>query len=385
MTEGNRTSSYKALRKLGVRNGDTKDDLFTLPEHTEHNLTEEQSAERIADYFSNLSQEYEPLSFENLPPNIKNSIHEAKNDPCIPRLEPFQVYHKILKAKKPNSMVQGDVPKRILQLFSPELAEPISTIYNKINTTFEYPRQWVKESQIPIPKVFPPSSEDDLRPISKTFFFSKVYESFIAEWLLPFIRPFLDPGQYGMKGSSIVHYLIKFLHFIHSSLDLSQPHAVLAALVDLSKAFNRVSHLHVIQDLYDMHAPGWILGILLSYLSGRSMTMTFGKSTSSPRWLPGSTPQGAFLGGLLFIVKYNGACLRPEIPRLLSQSLSVKYVDDHTCAVRINLKTSLINDPVNRQKPLNYHERTNHILPQSTTLRKSGASVRRLARFSILA
>ena len=94
----------------------------------------------------------------------------------------------------------------------------------------------------------------------------------------------MDSGQYGIKGSSI----IKLLHFVHSSLDLKQPNAVLAALVDLSKAFNRVSHLHVIQDLYDMHSPGWILAILLSYLSRRSMTITFGKSTSSLRWLPGS-------------------------------------------------------------------------------------------------
>ena len=147
------------------------------------------------------------------------------------------------------------------------------------------------------------TAQHNLRPISRTFFFSKVYESFVSEWLLPFIQPFMDPGQYGMKGSSIVHYLIKFLHFVHSSLDLKQPNAVLAALVDLSKAFNRVSHLHVIQDLYDMHAPGWLLSILFSYLSGRSMTMTFGKSTSSPRCLSGSTLKGALLGGLIFIVK----------------------------------------------------------------------------------
>ena len=226
----------------------------------------------------------------------------------------------------------------------------------------------MKESQISIPKVFPPTSEDDLRPISRTFFFSKVYEAFIADWLLPFILPFMDPGQYGMKGSSIVHYLIKFLHYIHSSLDLKQPNAVLAALIDLSKAFNRVSHMHVIQDLYDMHAPGWILAILFSYLSGRSMTMTYGKATSAPRWLPGSTPQGALLGGLIFIVKYNGACLRPAIPRPTlspSQPLSVKFVDDHSCAVKIDLKRALINDPVERQRPLGYHERTGHILPQN--------------------
>ena len=371
VTDGNKTSSYKALRKLGVRNGDTKDDLFVLPEHQDLNLTEEETAERIADYFSMISQEFEPLDFNKLAPNVRNSMIDAKGDPNIPILEPFEVYSKIQKAKKPNSMVSGDVPKQIVQQFSPELSEPVSRIYNKISSSFEYPRLWVIESQISIPKVFPPASEDELRPISKTFFFSKVYESFIAEWLLPVIQPFMDPGQYGLKGSSIVHYLIKFLHFIHASLDLKQPHAVLAALIDLSKAFNRVSHMHVIQDLHDMHAPGWILAILFSYLSGRSMTMSYGKATSSSRLLPGSTPQGALLGGLIFIVKYNGACLRPAIPRPIMSPcppLSVKFVDDHSCAVKIDLKRALINDPVTRQKPLNYHERTGHIIPINNNL-----------------
>ena len=113
-------------------------------------------------------------------------------------------------------------------------------------------------------------------------------------------------------------------------------------------------------------APGWILAILFSYLSGRSMTMAYGKATSSPRWLPGSTPQGALLGGLIFIVKYNGASLRPAIPRpIMSPSLplSVKYVDDHSCGVKIDLKRALIKDPMARQRPLGYHERTGHILP----------------------
>ena len=368
VTEGNKTSSYKALRKLGVRLGDTQDDLFVLPEHSNLGLTEEESAERIADYFSMISQEYEPLNFDKLQPNIQKSIIDAKDDPNIPVIEPYEVHRKISKAKKPNSVIHGDIPKKIIQLFSPELAEPASRIFNKISSSFEYPRPWVIESQIVIPKVFPPVSEDELRPISRTFFFSKIYESFIGEWLLPIILPYMDPGQYGKKGSSIVHYLIKFLHFIHSSLDLKQPHAVLSALIDLNKAFNRVSHMHVIQDLYDMHAPGWILAILFSYLSGRSMTMSYGKSISSSRMLPGSTPQGAFLGGLIFIVKYNGACLRPNVPRPILSStppLSVKFVDDHSCAVKIDLKKALIKDPLIRQKPLNFHERTGHILPNN--------------------
>ena len=39
----------------------------------------------------------------------------------------------------------------------------------------------------------------------------------------------------------------------HEFLDLKDPHAVLLALVDLSKAFNHVSHQLVIEDLYAMH------------------------------------------------------------------------------------------------------------------------------------
>ena len=129
--------------------------------------------------------------------------------------------------------------------------------------------------------------------------------------------------------------------------------------------------MHVIQDLYDLHAPGWILAILFSYLSGQSMTMSYGKAISSSRLLPGSTPQGALLGGLIFIVKYNGACLRPSVPRPIlspSQPLSVKFVDDHSCAVGLDLKRALIKEPLIRQKPLNFHERTGHILPNNNNM-----------------
>ena len=72
-----------------------------------------------------------------------------------------------------------------------------------------------------------------------------------------YIKPYLDPNQCGLKGSSISHYLINLLHFIHSTLDIRKPHAVLLACVDLSKAFNRVDHSLVVEDLYDMHTHGF--------------------------------------------------------------------------------------------------------------------------------
>ena len=69
-------------------------------------------------------------------------------------------------------------------------------------------------------------------------------------------------------GSEEHQYLIKLLEFVHEYLDLRSPHAVLVSMVDLSKAFNRVSHQMVIEDLYDMHVPAWLLLILSSYLTG---------------------------------------------------------------------------------------------------------------------
>ena len=129
----------------------------------------------------------------------------------IPVLSVYDVYTKICRAKKLNSTVPGDLPKKIVQYFPADLSPPATIIFNNITSSSTYPDQWKTEYQIPVPKVYPPETEDDLRNIAKTPFLSKVYESIIASWLLPIIQPFLDPGQCGLKGFSITHYLIKLL------------------------------------------------------------------------------------------------------------------------------------------------------------------------------
>ena len=43
-------------------------------------------------------------------------------------------------------------------------------------------------------------------------------------------------------------------------------------------------------------------------------------------------------------------------------------MDDGTVAVTVNLKTCLVPDPVDRPRPLNFHERTRHILPVKNNL-----------------
>ena len=123
-----------------------------------------------------------------------------------------------------------------------------------------------------------------------------------------------------------------------------------------------------------MHTPTWLLRLVMSYLSDRSMYLTYNGEQSTQKMLPGGGPQGAYLGGLIFIIKYNGAFLRPPVPRhiqgsiLNSKAEKVKFVDDGTVAVSIDLKACLVPDPVQRARPLNFHERTGHILPEENNL-----------------
>ena len=54
-----------------------------------------------------------------------------------------------------------------------------------------------------------------------------------------------------------------------------------------------------------MYTPGSLLKILISYLSNRAMYLTYNGSKSDLKMLPGVGPQGAYLGGIIFIIKYN--------------------------------------------------------------------------------
>ena len=168
--------------------------------------------------------------------------------------------------------MKGDVPRRLMIEFTPEFTVPATKIYNVIIKTAHYPTQWKQEYQIPIPKVSAPISEDQVKNISLTSFLSRVLESILCDWLLPIVDPFLDPGQYGgLKGSSTNHYLVKLLDFIHKQVDNRLPHAVVLMILDLSKAFNRGSASYVLEDLFNMHVPGWLLAIIASYMSNRKM------------------------------------------------------------------------------------------------------------------
>ena len=183
--EGKRNNSYSSIRKLELGEHFHSRKSFTLPKFVELNLSPFQCAEKLADHFSSISQKFEPISIEKLSPIVQQKVAAGLTDKSKPVLEEWQVHKKIVKTKKPNSIIPGDLPVKLVKEFSVEYSSPICRIFNNITQTAEYPRQWVVEFQTAIPKSNSPLSEDDTRNISSTAFFSKVYESFIGDWIFP--------------------------------------------------------------------------------------------------------------------------------------------------------------------------------------------------------
>ena len=176
-------------------------------------------------------------------------------------------------------------------------------------------------------------------------------------------------------GCSISHYLIDFVNFILYNQDLRIPHAVVAAMVDFSKAFNRQNHNLLITKLSDMGVPAWLLKVVMAFLSGRTMVVRYKGQKSSAKNLPGGGPQGTLLGLLLFLVLINDAGFDGQLNNagdLLTSKrnmkevnkIHLKYVDDLTMAESIDLAEKLVHVPASdRPMPDRYHARTGQVLP----------------------
>ena len=99
-----------------------------------------------------------------------------------------------------------------------------------------WPNQWKTEFGLPLKKKTIPKNENDIRIISLTPLYSKVFEKFVMCWLLEHLKDEIEQFQYGgQKEHSVSHYLIDFINFVAYNQDVKNIHAVLAVTVDFRK------------------------------------------------------------------------------------------------------------------------------------------------------
>ena len=77
LKDTNPGQAYSIMKRMGAQPGDCTDfNTFTLPEHANTNLTNLQSPERIAEHFSEISQEFSHLNVNLLPDWVKAKLED---------------------------------------------------------------------------------------------------------------------------------------------------------------------------------------------------------------------------------------------------------------------------------------------------------------------
>ena len=186
---------YKHVKNFGRAE---RPKLFDVRDLMPARLSDKQIAEELAEYFNRISNEFEPLMPGEIP---------CTRTKELPVLEQYEVAARIRRFRKPKSTVPGDIFPKLVTQFVDFLAIPLADIYNKISETRRWPKCWKREFVTIIPKKNSPESLSDLRNISCTLLASKMYESYVLDWLKGEVA--LRSNQYGgVKGLSTDHLLV---------------------------------------------------------------------------------------------------------------------------------------------------------------------------------
>ena len=248
-------------------------------------------ANEVSEYFNKISREFSPLQ----PDEIPSTYHRD-----LPMLSPADVESLLKKSKRTESMVQGDLFPRMIPTCAPYLSIPLSNIYNCILSSYVWPVNWKREYVTTIPKKKLPTDFSDLRNISCTLFFSKIFERHVLQCALEEIT--LKDNQFGgIKGCSTTHMIIELLQEVCSNAEDYRAATILTS-IDYAKAFNRVSFQHCLAAFERKHASTPIIRLIATFLTNRTMSVRVGESWSEPREVNGGCPQGSILGVFLFNV-----------------------------------------------------------------------------------
>ena len=174
------------------------------------------------------------------------------------------------------------------------------------------------------PKIAHPKFVIDLRKISLTSDYSKVFEGFLKDWILEDISMNIDIGQFGgQPGTGTEHMMVCMVDRILKLLDSkTKSAAVIATMIDWSNAFDRQDPTLAIKKFIKLGVRASLIPVLISYLQDRKMRVKFNGKLSTEHDLIGGGPQGTLLGLIEYLVQSNDAADCVDV------NDRFKYIDD---------------------------------------------------------
>ncbi|SLM39698.1 Reverse transcriptase domain [Lasallia pustulata] len=238
-----------------------------------------------------------------------------------------------LRKLKPDKAPGPDnIPNKVLKLAQEELTPLLTAITQACYSVGYHPKSCKDAVTVVLKKPNKDYREaKSYRPIALLNTLGKVIESVIAKRIQEALEEhrLLPDAQMGARPNrSTVTALELLTEQIHTVWKEGRRQVATALGLDISGAFDHVSHQRLLHNLRVLRMPTWIVTYVTSFLTNRSTSLRFNGYTSEVREVNSGLFQGSKLSPILFIM------FQHELPRICEdirlRSSVIGFVDDTT-------------------------------------------------------